>query len=165
MTTKYSVRNAHKGITLGTNPDYLTYDDEYGLKRLYFEWDYENDTLDKIAEEEFRMRMGDLKRKKNMLWINDLKKDANWKEGEYIYVFTKTNCDGTYYVNWTKNKILKNGSKFWYNIIVEPNGYVNMICFNNYTYNEDEDIKCDFWVRVDSYYNDKVCKLLKKNKK
>lgn len=164
MTTiKYTLRNAHKGINMGTDPEYNTVCENTGLTEMYFEWDYENEKLDKIAENEFRLHWGD--KKKNMLWIDDLKKNADWKAGEYIYAFTKTNCDGTYYVNWTKNKTLKCGSVFnWVNVIVEPSGYVCMKCFNNYSIAQDDDIKYEHWVRVESLYNDKMCKIISSKK-
>lgn len=164
MTTiKYTLRNAHKGIKMGTYSDDSDggVNNETGLTQIYFHWDHNNEKLDTIAWKEFRLSLGD--GKKNMLWIEDLKTFANWKKGEYIYAFTKNNSDGTFYVNWTKSKTLKCGSKFnWYNLIVEPNGYVSMECFNYYTNTEDDDIKYNFWVRVESIYNDKMCNLINK---
>jgi len=155
MTTEYSIRNAHTGIILKIDSD-MVICEETGLNQIYFEWDYENNILDNIAEKEFRFKLND--KKKNMFWIDELKKIADWKQGEYIYVETSQNCDGIFYVNSIKSKILKCGSNFnWYNIIIEPSGYVSMKGFNNYSTYQDDDIKYDFWVRVESFYNDKIC--------
>lgn len=150
MTTRYTVKNIGNYITYTPNEDYTM--DESGLYCAQFTWDYENEKIDKIASEEFRYALGD--KKKNLMWVQKLKEVAEWKEGEYIYAFTKTNADGYYNVFYKKTKVRFS----WYNIIIEPNGYVAMEAFNNYTMDKDADISNKMFVRANSTYNDKNTK-------
>lgn len=151
-----------KRITISNVAKQLNYteediDTEEGCLCLGVGWDYDNDKLDKIASSEYRYNHGD--KKKSLLWIEELKRVSNWKEGEYIYAFTKSNCDGYFRAYYKKNKI-----EFgWYNVIIEPSGYVCMEAFNHYTTDRDEDIKFNVFIRVESVYNDKICD--KKNSK
>lgn len=149
MTTpkRFTITNINKHIAYKNNEDYTM--DESGLSCAQFTWDYENEKLDKIASEEFSYNHSD--KKKNLMWIEKLKEVANWKEGEYIYAFTKTNADGYYNVFYKKDKVKFN----WFNIIVEPSGYVCMEAFNHYTTDKDDDIKFKMYIRVPSVYNDK----------
>ena len=143
--SRITISNIAKHISHNPDDDY---DDEH-LLCAQFTWDYENEKIDKIASEEFSYELGD--KKKSLMWVQKLKKIADWKEGEYIYAYTKTNADGYYNVFYRKDKV-----KFsWFNTIIEPSGYVCMEAFNHYTMATDDDIKHSVFVRVNSVYNDK----------
>jgi hypothetical protein len=143
---RFTISNIAKHISHNPDDDY----DADHLLCAQFTWDYENEKIDKIASEEFRYELGD--KKKSLMWVQKLKEIADWKEGEYIYAYTKTNADGYYNVFYRKDKV-----KFsWFNTIIEPSGYVCMKAYNNYTMDDtDDDIKCWVFVRVNSVYNDK----------
>lgn len=146
--SRITVSNIAKHISHNPNDDY---ENEDGTECVQFTWDYENEKIDKIAEEEFRYALGD--KKKNLMWVEKLKEVADWKEGEYIYAYTKTNADGYYNVFYKKDKV-----KFsWFNTIIEPSGYVCMEAFNHYTMDTDDDINSNIFIRVNSVYNDKNC--------
>lgn len=125
MTTRYTIKNIGNYITYKPNEDFEG--DESGVSCATFTWDYENEKIDKIASEEFRYHLSD--KKKNLMWIEKLKEVADWKEGEYIYAYTKTNADGYYNVFYKKDKVRFS----WFNTIVEPSGYVAMETFNHCT--------------------------------
>jgi hypothetical protein len=135
-------------------------DEQTGCSSITFEWDYTNEKLDNMAEKEYFYRITD--NKKNLMWIEELKRIANWREGEYIYAYTTVSTDSCYFkVSYKKDKV--NFDK--YNIIVEKNGYVCMKARNLYSNNADEDIKCDgIFIRVISVYNDKIKQKRNKNK-
>jgi len=146
--SRITISNIAKHISHNPNDDY---ENEDGTECVQFTWDYENEKIDKIAEEEFRYALGD--KKKNLMWVEKLKEVADWKEGEYIYAYTKTNADGYYNVFYKKDKV-----KFsWFNTIIEPSGYVCMEAFNHYTMDTDDDINSNIFIRVNSVYNDKNC--------
>ena len=146
MTTRITISNIAKHISHNPDDDY----DNEDLLCAQFTWDYENEKIDKIASEEFRYELGD--KKKSLMWVQKLKEIADWKEGEYIYAYTKTNADGFYNVFYRKDKV-----KFsWFNTIIEPSGYVCMQAFNHYTMATDEDIKNNVFIRVNSIYNDMI---------
>tara|TARA_R110000868_G_scaffold408114_1_gene690328 strand:- start:322 stop:777 length:456 start_codon:yes stop_codon:yes gene_type:complete len=151
MDKKITIRNITKHIAYEPNNDF---DGDNGVSCAIFTWDYDNEKIDNIADREFKYNLSD--KKKSLMWIEKLKEVANWKKGEYLYAFTKTNADGYYNVFYKKDK----GQFNWYNIIVEPNGYVCMEAFNHYTMDKDEDIKFSMYIRVESIYNDKNCNSL-----
>jgi len=163
-------------ITVKNLGDYIKLDPEYTYEVekdeddeedcdadvcMTFMWEVEDEKLNEklcdLAKKEFRLR--DLK-KRNLMWIEEVKKYANWKKGEYIYINTKTNCDLCYYVWFNKKRTVCH-----YDVIVEPSGYVAMQFFNHYTRDEDEDIKSAMFIRPDSIYNDAITKTLNKNEK
>jgi hypothetical protein len=147
---RFTITNIGKHIVYNPEDDFYTGED--GILCAQFTWDYENDKIDKIASKEFTNAFGD--KKKNLMWVEKFKEVANWKKGEYIYAFTKTNADGYYNVHYKKDKV-----KFsWFNMIVEPSGYVAMKTYNHYTLEQDDDIKSSMFVRVESIYNDKNTK-------
>jgi hypothetical protein len=95
------------------------------------------------------------------MWVEELKRIADWKEGEYIYAFLRSNGGMYFSVHYKKDKIQFD----WFNLIVEPSGYVCMEAMNLYTLDSDEDIRAGRnYIRVESVYNDKICKTLNKKK-
>ena len=150
MTKRITIRNIGKHIKYDEESLELE-DEEPNCYSICFVWDCRNEKIDDIANKEFRYNISD--KKKNLMWINELKRVADWKQGEYIYAYTKTNGDGYYNVYFKKDKINFN----WYNLIIEPKGFVCMECFNLYTTDRDDDIKYGgMFVRVNSVYNDKL---------
>jgi hypothetical protein len=150
---RITVKNLGDYIKLEPDSIYDT-DDDSGDVCMTFMWDEDNEKLCDLAEKDFRLR--DLK-KRNLMWVEEVKKYANWKKGEYLYIFTKSNCDSCYRVWFNKKKI-----GCHYDVIVEPSGYVAMQFFNQYTNDTDEDIKFSMFLRPDSIYNDAITKTLNK---
>jgi len=157
---KYTVANVGKYIKHDLDDD--DYDGSitnYGCVTTRFIWS-RDDKLHKIARDEYRYHIGD--KRKNLMWVEELKRIADWKEGEYIYAFLKSNGGMYFTVHYKKDK---KDNFHWYNLIVEPSGYVCMEAMNLYTLDSDEDIKCGKnFIRVESVYNDKNCKTLNKKK-
>lgn len=150
MTKRITITNVAHHIKYDEATEY-DFDEETGGSTIQFIWDYENEKLDKIAQKEYRLRFGD--KKKNLMWVEELKRIADWKQGEYIYAFTKSNADGYFSVHYKKNKVEFD----WFDIIIEPSGFVCMSTTNNYTTHTDEDIKFSkIFIRPDSVYNDKI---------
>ena len=124
---KISVDNLHH---------YIKYDD-YDIDGdvLVISWDFENEILDDLMDEELCPTLGS---KLNLMWIEKLKEKANWKENtEELYAYVKTNCDGAFYVWYSKNK----KDLGFVNLIIEKNGYVSRKYYNLYTTNTTDDIK------------------------
>ena len=153
MSQRITIKNIDKHIKWDGECDLI---EETGYYRITFVWDCENEKLNDTADTEFRYSFGD--KKKNLMWIEELKRIADWKKGEYIYAFTKTNGDGYYNVFFRKDKPVETIKS--YDIIIERSGYVCMSAFNQYSFDEDEDIKWGRnFVRVESVYNDKISKI------
>ena len=115
-------------------------------------WDYENAEIDKM------MTSNELNCRLDLMWVEDIKKRAEWVSGEELYLRTKSNCDGTFYCWYERNK----SAQFLWDYIIEKDGYVVKRYFNNYSSNETDEIKYIFYIRPDSIYNDRICDLLNK---
>ena len=157
---KYTVANVGKYIKHDpASDDMYEGRTDNGRVTTRFIWNCKHEKLQDIACEEHHYRIGD--KRKNLMWVEELKRIADWKEGEYIYASLKSNADGYFSVHYKKDKIQFD----WFNLIVEPSGYVCMESMNLYTLDSDEDIKCGRnFIRVESVYNDYICKTLKKKK-
>ena len=114
-------------------------------------WD-NNEEIDNIMEKEYRFHLNDSK--KSMMWIEDVKKAANWKKYDRLYIFTKSQSDYNFRASWwyDKDDGTFNDNA---NIVIEEDGYVLMETRNNYTTRKDFEDKIPyfFFVRVDSFYN------------
>jgi hypothetical protein len=145
-----SVETIHQHIKYDTS-DFEDCDE--GVLGLCIMWDYKNEEIDGLMENEHHPKIG---QKLNLMWIEKIKEISDWKFGEKLYIFTKTNTDGYLFCWFSKNK----ESVSYNDFIVEKNGYVSVRVFNNYTtdYTTDEDdedeIKESFMVRAESVYND-----------
>ena len=124
---------------------------------VYFTWDYEDKKVDDIMSNEERNNITILRRK-CLMWVEEVKKIANWKEGETLHINTKSNCDGCFRAYWCKED--HPDFRYYEDVVVEPSGYVLMRTFNLYTWDEPR----TFNIRVSSVYNDKVCDKLNKKK-
>ena len=144
-----SREHVHKHITY----DDYERDEEEGYDSFTIYWDYENEEVDKIMNRETHYRIGE--NKQNLMWIEEIKTIANWKKGEEIYIDIKQTGDGCFHCWIRKDR----GNNIYPEMIVEKSGYVSRLCFNHYNMDETEDIKYGFYVRVDSYYNDEICRL------
>jgi len=115
-------------------------------------WDKDNKKLDDLMEKEVYPNIGD---KLNMMWIEKVKEKCEWKEGEKIYISLKCNCDGCFWVYYSRNK-----EQIRPDIIVEPSGYVSRKYWNYYTdYESEEDnITHKITIRPICEYNNKVNK-------
>jgi hypothetical protein len=87
-----------------TNNDNFTkmYSIEYEEEHDRFVIGYD-DKLDLIYNEKYIINMdndyvSDNNMKRNMMWIDYIKKHYNWKNGDVIYLNQKQNCDNWFYV-------------------------------------------------------------------
>lgn len=145
-----TIQNVHNYMDCIIDTNFET--DDIGTKVMCVMWDENNEELCNIADNEFRYNL-DNNEQKNLMWVEKLKKYADWKEGEYIYAFTKTNVDGAYWIHYKKDKT----GFDWYNTIVDKKGFVAMEIINNYGYGDDDDIKFSNFYRPWSVYNGIVC--------
>ena len=106
-------------------------------------WDFENEDIDKIMSDENQWDIK-LEKRKNLIWIEEIKKKFNWKKGVEVYIEMKQNCDGCFYC-WAIDK------DAFPDFIIEKSGYASIRTYNNYTRDEND------FVRVDSVYNDMIC--------
>ena len=63
-------------------------------------WDYDNEEIDDIMNNEIRLSRYTGTTKKNMLWLKKIKEMSKLRDT--IYISTKQNCDGCFYV-WINN--------------------------------------------------------------
>lgn len=63
---------------------------------IVVEWDYDNKLVDELMDEEYKVM--ELDTKKNCMWIEQVKKQANWERGQRINIGLKQNCDGCFFV-------------------------------------------------------------------
>ena len=148
-----SIENIHQKITY----DYDGFEDcDEGVGGLYILWDYEDETLDDLMNNEHHPKMG---KRLNLMWIEKIKEMGDWKLGEKLYILTKSNSDGNFSCWFSKNKKEVGNVHF----IVEKNGYVSVRYFNQYTLDEDDEdeIKTNVMFRPESVYNDENCNKLK----
>lgn len=147
--SRISVKSIHKQCS---------YDDDCGLELedncMCISWD--NAKISKTMQGERRYTLENAK-KKNLLWIEEVKKRANWKAGEELFLSTKSHCDSCFFVWWERER-----SANFIDIVIEKSGYVSMRACNNYCWDENEEVKCSFFIRADSVYNDNICKQIKK---
>ena len=151
IMTDISVETIHQHIDYDTTG---FEDCDEGVLGVNISWDYEDEKLDDLMENETFPKIGE---KLNLMWIEKLKEMSDWKLGEKLYIFAKSNCDGNFNCWFSKNKSCSN-------FIVEKNGYVSVGYFNKYTMDEDDEdgIKFSFMYRAESVYNDKNFDDLKK---
>ncbi len=114
-------------------------------------WDCDNEDIDKIMSNEFRYDLYDNKDQKSLMWVEKLKECVNWKEGEKLYIRTKSNGDG-YFNSWAYRK------GCFADMILEKNGYISMCCHNTSTYGwdffgDDDDIQPYVYIRAVSVFN------------
>lgn len=130
----------------------MTYEDG----RLVCEWNYENELIDEMMSREFKVTLDDLQFKRDLMWIRQLRVTANWRKGDYLYAYLKSNCDGACCIWFSKIK----SELGYYDVIVEPSGYASMCVFNHYTQDTDDDIASKMYIRIDSEYNDLICETI-----
>jgi hypothetical protein len=146
--TRVSVKGLSKHISYDTSDEGV----------IGISWDYENDKVDNLMDKEHHPKLGD---KLNMMWVQKLKEVSGWVKGESLYCDIKCNCDGWFNVWYSKVK-----EHNYYDLIVEPSGYVSRLYFNYYTRDENEadNIQTAITIRTSSVYNDWVCDELNKKK-
>lgn len=145
-----TIENIHEHLTY--EYEEFHYDDENSKGRLMVMWDCENEEIDTLMEGEFRGDLSEMGRK-NLMWIEEVKKRANWKEGETLTLFTKTNCDSCYYVWWNLDKTEYPSIV---SVMIEPTGYAVLRHYNCYTTDTTYNPSV-LMIRSESVYNDKVC--------
>jgi len=153
---KITIENVHKHIRYEYEEFIPTYDDKYQAC-LTINWDYKNQEIDELLDNDFRGNLHNVKRK-NLMYIEEVKKRANWKKGEKLAIYHKQNCDGCFYLYWNVDKTedyLPNGKLIESDLVIEPNGYIVVRHFNHYIFDDGK----PFYIRMDSVYNDIVCKI------
>ena len=97
----------------------------------------------------------DLGKRIYQMWIKNIREKMNWKVGEKIYIFTKSNCSQYFNVWCSKDK----KDIGFANIIIDRNGFASNRYYNMYSLDDDKDdeIYGSFFVRSNSAYNDMVC--------
>ena len=114
-----SIETIHHNITYNTEG----FDEDcMGLSVL---WDDKDETLDDLMNNEHHPKIGKIIN----LWIEKIKEMSDWKLGEKLYIFTKSNSDYNFNCWFSKN----NDEFGYFDFIVEKNGYVVSVrYFNNY---------------------------------
>ena len=144
-----TIKNIHNYMHCSIDTRFAT--NANGTIAMWITWNEDDEEICKIANDEFRLHIGE-DEQKNLMWVEKLKEFANWKEGEYIYAFTKTNVDGNYWIHYKKDKT----GFDWYNTIVDKKGFVAMKVNNMYCYGDDDDIKFSNFYRPWSVYNNMI---------
>ena len=108
---------------------------------LCITWDYEEETIDKIMINEVYT---DPSIKANWLWLEEIKKMCDYKLGNEIWIFTKSNGDGYFDCFFNKKNTKKN---CYYDLHIDKEGYCS---YNMISYNQA------YWVRCHSIYNDNI---------
>lgn len=121
----------------------LTYTENSGETcKINMANDYKSDTTNKI----------------NMMWIEDIKKHYNWKQGDVILLNMKQNCDGCFYVvrGWRDNDDeVRVESKDLYDVGIDEDGFIVKRYFQSYTRNTTSLIpSMDYVIRPNCVYND-----------
>ena len=152
---KITIENVHNHITY----DYEIYEHDDGKDQaeLKVMWDHENEEIDELLDSDFRGDL-DCMGRKNLMYIEEVKKRANWVKGEKITIQHKQNCDGCVYLYWNVDKTddyLPSGNVLGMllegSLVIEPEGYVLVRHFNHYVRDCSK-----FYIRVNSVYNDSV---------
>jgi hypothetical protein len=146
-----TIKNIHEHLTYEIF-DYKENEEDETISFLV-NWDEKNQPLDKLMKKEYKNYLVD--GKKSLLWVDQLKEIAEWKEGEELFINFKQNADG-YFQVWVQrvNDCVPS-------MVIEKNGLVSIRTYNNYSWDETDEIKYSFLVRVDSLHNDQVCAVLR----
>ena len=150
-----TIENVHEYLTY--KYEEFKYDDGRTEKGcLTVSWDCENEKIDDLMSNEFRGDLNEMGRK-NLKWIDEVKKKANWVKGDKLTLFTKTNCDGNYYVWWNLDK-----SEYpsIVTVMIEPSGYAVLQHYNHYTSDSTHN-PSSLMIRSESVYNDEQFDKLK----
>ena len=127
------------------------------VKTIAVSWDITNPRLDRFMDLEIRCRqlatIDD--KKKSLMWIENVKKAFGWQKGKTLYLTTKQNCSGVFFI-WKAEECERRLS----DIMVCENGFVAMRTYNHYTsYNRPEDgLHFSFMIFPDSLYNDNIAR-------
>jgi len=128
----------------------ITYNDEEEM--IYIENSKEERKINMDNEYETKNK------KLNMMWIDDIKKHYNWKNGDVILLNQKQNCDNAFYVmrGWRDNSDeVRVEDKKFYDIAIDEDGYVIKRYFQYYKSGATKLIpSMSYIIRVDCVYND-----------
>jgi hypothetical protein len=134
-------------------------EDDYGddeVKWMTVSWDFTNTHIDKKMDMEYALNMKDLCSRRDLTFLEDVKKFYGWKKGDHLYLCTKCNCDGTFYIYNVEKDY--GHSYVGYKYYIMPDGYCEMVCYDG-NYKQSKSIK----IIVESKYNDNICESLKLN--
>lgn len=114
-------------------------------------WDIDNKLLDEMMEEEEEVM--DIDTKKNCMWVEQVKKQANWERGKRININLKSNCEGCFYVFIVNDDDYTN-----YQYISEDGLLMTKTLENLRKWRTCKDMKEEFdtYVECDCVYNDNV---------
>ena len=103
--------------------------------------------------------------KLNMMWIEDIKKQYNWKVGDVIYLNGKQDCDNCFYImrGWRDDDdVVRVEDKLTYDFAIDDDGYVLKRCFQHYKWKASSLIQSmSYILRVDCVYNDYIADQVK----
>ncbi len=118
--------------------------------------DEDDKNFDKISRkmnDEIYLYYENFNHKRSCMWVEEVKKRANWVKGETIYGFAREK-HYQYNISWSRDKT-KIGYCAW---ILEADGYLSLAFHNGYTLNQTEDTKFILYIRPNCLYNDKNSK-------
>jgi hypothetical protein len=120
---------------------------------IVVEWDIDNKLVDDMMEDDYNVM--DIDTKGNCMWIEEVKKQANWERGQRLNINLKQNCDGCFFV------FIVNDGKYhcgWQYIseeglfMTKPSENLRKWIENTITREEFD----TYYVEVNSVYNDNV---------
>jgi hypothetical protein len=120
-------------------------------RRLTVFWDHTNREIDELMRKDEHPKIGEYL---NMMWVQNLKAVSDWKSGEWLYAFLKSNADGYFDIWYSKKK--GDVCEGMPELVVEPSGYVSREYFNPYSNyeNAENEIHSSMLIRPNSDYND-----------
>lgn len=127
---------------------YDYYEDEPKSNHCIIMWNDENNMM----ENEYNYSKD---RTQNLIWIKYVKAKFNWKMGEKLYLFQKTNCDGAFYIYRSQDN-----TDVFNDFYINEEGYVYRKYFDMIKYYETKnraDIICEYQ-QVDCMYNNLLSK-------
>lgn len=110
-------------------------------------WDHENKKLDTIMKNEHFNTIY-YNKKKSLMWLVHLKKKAQWKVGETLYIYLqKKYVDGYFECSWSRDKSYKHCCI----LMIEPTGLAKMKTLDHLSLTRSDHDYFD--VTVHSQYN------------
>jgi len=149
-------------------------DDEESKFMFSIIWDEKNKKLDKRYAKDYTINFYDktLNDKRDYSYVKFLKFNLNWKEGDIIYFFSKSNVDGAYFLfqgGKGEDKITEKYADF----CIDEQGYwrAKIDIIDPYWGREDkfryrgEYSFQEIWLRMNCKFNDRVLKSLEEKQK
>ena len=149
MTT---IENIHEHLI------YEITDKDGGVYCLTIKWDYENELIEKVMNNDLDFTPNAKKKTAtyNYMWIEKIKEVINWKEGEQIFIESYNHpihdddyCAICRFSRYDKDIGLSD-------MIVDPDGYVNVRYYTETKIQNGRIKRNHYWNIPDCVYNDKI---------